>query len=216
MKESREAGENVLFGTSRQTELLKAANLSKARLVVIAFGEDKQSIEVIRKVRSLSANVQILVRTRNDDYLDQLKKAGANEVVPEILEGSLMLVSQVLSLTGVPFSRIFRRVQKERKAHYNHLHGFYQGENTDLGPNAIDRIEFSHAVLLTETAFAVGRTIASLNFLERRVNVTSLHRNGEEIEDPDENITLQVQDTLILRGKPRRVERAERFIQEGS
>jgi len=215
VKESREAGENVLFGTSRQSEILKAAGLDKAKLVVIAFGEDKQSIEVIQKVRSLSPNVQILVRTRNDDHLDQMQAAGANEVVPEILEGSLMLVSQVLSLTGVPFSRIFRRVQKERKAHYNHLHGFYQGENTDLGPNAIDRIEFAHAVLLTENSFAIGQSISALNLAERRVNIVALRRNEKEIEEPDVDTILQSQDTLILRGKPRRVERAERFLQRG-
>jgi K+:H+ antiporter len=215
VKESREAGENVLFGTSRQTEILTAANIMKARLVVIAFGEDKQSIEVIQKVRSLAPDVKILVRTRNDDYLDQLQNAGANEVVPEILEGSLMLVSQVLSLTGVPFSRIFRRVQKERKAHYNHLHGFYQGENTDLGPNAIDRIEFAHAVLLTEDAYAIGHSIASLNLADRRVNIVVLRRDEKEIEQPAETLILQAQDTLVLRGKPRRVERAERFLQRG-
>ena len=105
---AREAGENVLFGSSRQAELLHAAHLSQAKLVVIAFGEDKQSLDVIQKVRSLSPDVPILVRTRNDDQLDELHAAGANEVVPESLEGSLMLVSQVLSLTGVPFSRTYR------------------------------------------------------------------------------------------------------------
>ena len=110
---ARDAGENVLFGSSRQAELLHAAHLSKAKLVVIAFGEDKQSLDVIQKVRSLAPDVPILVRTRNDDQLDELHAAGANEVVPESLEGSLMLVSQVLSLSGVPFSRIVRRVQKE-------------------------------------------------------------------------------------------------------
>ncbi len=115
---AREAGENVLFGSSRQTELLEAARLSKAKLVVIAFGEDKQSIEVIQKVRSLAPDVPILVRTRNDDNLEKLQQAGANQVVPESLEGSLMLVSQVLSLSGIPFSKIFKRVQKERKSHY--------------------------------------------------------------------------------------------------
>jgi len=215
VKESREAGENILFGTSRQSEILNAAGLAKAKLVVIAFGEDKQSIEVIQKVRSLSPEVQILVRTRNDDHLEQMQKAGANEVVPEILEGSLMLVSQVLSLTGVPFSRIFRRVQKERKAHYNHLHGFYQGENTDLGPNSIDRIEFAHAVLLTENAFANGKAIIDLHLSERRVSIITIKRGDIEIEQPSENTVLQSQDTLILRGKPRRVERAEHYLQLG-
>ncbi len=212
---ARDAGENVLFGSSRQAELLHAAQLSKAKLVVIAFGEDKQSIDVIQKVRSLAPDVPILVRTRNDDQLDELHAAGANEVVPESLEGSLMLVSQVLSLTGVPFSKIVRRVQKERKNHYNHLHGFFQGEHTDMSPNAIDRIEFAHAILLTTDSFATGRSISSLKLDERRVIVVALRRNDIESEEPSPETVLQPQDTLIVRGKPRRVERAERFVQEG-
>jgi len=212
---AREAGENVLFGSSRQTELLQAAHLSSAKLVVIAFGEDRQSLEVIQKVRSMSEDVPILVRTRNDDQLNTLQEAGANQVVPESLEGSLMLVSQVLSLTGVPFSRIMRRVQKERKNHYNHLHGFFQGEHTDMSPEAMDRIEFANGIMLTDDSFAVGHSIASLKLDSRRVIIVALRRNEEEIEQPDESTILQAQDTLIVRGKPRRVERAERFIQEG-
>ena len=212
---AREAGENVLFGSSRQTELLKAAHLSKAKLVVIAFGEDKQSVEVIQKVRTLAPEVPILVRTRNDDHLDMLHDAGANEVVPESLEGSLMLVSQVLSLTGVPFSRIMRRVQLERKNHYNHLHGFFQGEHTDMSPGAIERIEFAHAILINENSYGCGKTISSLNLEQRRVHIISFKRDNIETEYPDENTVLQTQDTLIVRGKPRRVERVERFMQEG-
>ena len=213
---AREAGENILFGSSRQTELLKAAHLSQAKLVVIAFGDDKQSLDVVQKVRSLSPDVPILVRTRNDDQLDALQEAGANQVVPESLEGSLMLVSQVLSLTGVPFSRIMRRVQKERKDHYSHLHGFFQGEHTDMSPEAMDRIEFANAIILTENSFAIGHSIASLNLTSKRVTVVALRRNEIETEQPDETTILQVQDTLIVRGKPRRVERAERFVQEGN
>ncbi|GAA5134172.1 monovalent cation:proton antiporter family protein [Thalassotalea piscium] len=213
---ARDAGENILFGSSRKKELLEAANLSEAKLVVIAFGEDKQSLEVIRKVRTLSPNVPILVRTRNDDQLVALQSAGANQVVPESLEGSLMLVSQVLSLTGVPFSRIYRRVQTERKNHYNHLHGFYQGENTNLSPDAIDRIEFAHAIHLNDDSFACGQSIKALNFDPRRIVIVALHRGDTETENPDDNTILCSQDTLIVRGKPRRVELIERFLQEGS
>lgn len=212
---AREAGENVLFGSSRQTELLNAAHLKEAKLVVIAFGEDKQSLEVIQKVRSLSADVPILVRTRNDDHLDILHEAGANEVVPESLEGSLMLVSQVLSLTGVPFSRIMRRVQTERKNHYNHLHGFFQGEHTDMSPEAMDRIEFAHGVLINEDSFGCGRSIESLNLEQRQINIIALRRGEIECESPEEDTILQSQDTLIIRGKPKVVEGADRYIQEG-
>jgi len=212
---ARSAGENILFGSSRQSELLTAAHLSEARLVVIAFGEDKQSLEVIQKVRTLSEDVPILVRTRNDDQLEVLQKAGANEVVPEILEGSLMLVSQVLSLTGVPFSRILRRVQKERKNHYNHLHGFFQGEHTDMSPEAIERIEFAHAIQLNDDSYAVGHSIADLLKENASMIIVALKRDGVETEEPDANIVLRNQDTLIVRGKPRKVELTEKYIQEG-
>jgi len=214
-QKAREAGEKVLFGSSRQTEVLNAAHLSKAKLVVIAFGNDKQSLEVIQKVRSMNEDVPILVRTRNDDQLNTLQAAGANEVVPESLEGSLMLVSQVLSLTGVPFSRIMRRVQKERKNHYNHLHGFFQGEHTDMSPQAIDRIEFAHAILINDDSFGCGKSIDSLNLGKMKVNVIALRRGEIECESPEQNTLLQSQDTLIIRGKPRGVEKAEHYLQEG-
>jgi CPA2 family monovalent cation:H+ antiporter-2 len=215
-KKAQEAGENVLFGSSRQTELLLAAQLSKAQLVVIAFGQDKQSIDAIQKVRSMSPDVPILVRTRNDDQLDNLQAAGANQVVPESLEGSLMLVSHVLSLTGVPFSRIMRRVQTERKNHYNHLHGFFQGEDTDMSAQARDHIEFANAITLTNNSFATGQSIKALKLIAKRVVIISIRRDEIEMEQPGEEIVLQSQDTLVLRGKPRRVERAERYLQEGN
>ncbi len=212
---ARDAGENVLFGSSRQSELLHAAHLSQAKLVVIAFGEDKQSIEVIKKIRTLSADVPILVRTRNDDQLGSLQEAGANEVVPESLEGSLMLVSQVLSLTGVPFKRIFRRVQQERKNHYNHLHGFFQGEHTDMSPEAMDRIEFANGILLTEDSYACGYSIRSLNLERSKVALIAFRRDGVECEEPELDTILKSQDTLVVRGKPYRVERFESFVQKG-
>jgi len=214
-QKAREAGEKVLFGSSRQTEVLNAAHLATAKLVVIAFGNDKQSVEVIQKVRSMNAVVPILVRTRNDDSLNALQAAGANEVVPESLEGSLMLVSQVLSLSGVPFSRIMRRVQKERKNHYNHLHGFFQGEQTDMSPAAIDRIEFAHAILINNDSYARGKSLEALDLMQRRVHIVALHRDGVETESPEVTTILKNQDTLVVRGKPRRVERIERYLQDG-
>ncbi|TMM44866.1 monovalent cation:proton antiporter family protein [Colwellia ponticola] len=214
-QKAREAGEKVLFGSSRQAELLNAAHLAKAKLVVIAFGSDKQSLEVIQKVRAMNPQVPILVRTRNDDQLNALQAAGANEVVPESLEGSLMLVSQVLSLSGVPLAQIMRRVQKERKNHYNHLHGFFQGEHTDMSSEAIERIEFAHAIFINSDSFACGKTLASLALTKRSIDVVCLRRGEIDTQLPALDTVLCDQDTLIVRGKPRRVERVERYLQEG-
>ncbi|MFT6206202.1 MAG: CPA2 family monovalent cation:H+ antiporter-2 [Colwellia sp.] len=95
------------------------------------------------------------------------------------------------------------------------MHGFFQGEHTDMSPDAMDRIEFANGIILTENSFANGHSIASLNLSAKRVTVVALRRNNIESEQPDEATILQAQDTLIVRGKPRRVERAERFVQKG-
>lgn len=215
VQESRDAGEHVLYGSARQGEVLTAANIEKAKLVVISYGAAEQSLDVVQKVRSLSSSVSILVRTRNDDALKSLREAGANEVVPESLEGSLMLVSQVLNLTGVPFSKIIRLIKTERKNHYHRLHGFYPGVDTDMSANSIERIEFVHATLLTDNAWAVGRTLADLALSNRRVDLLSIRRNDDEFTNIADDFVFNAQDTIVLQGKPRRVERIERYLQEG-
>jgi CPA2 family monovalent cation:H+ antiporter-2 len=182
---------------------------------VIAFGEDRQSIEVIKKVRSLSETVPILVRTRNDDQFEVIKRAGANEVVPESLEGSLMLVSQVLALTGVPFARVIRRVQKERKNHYNHLHGFFQGEDTDLSATGMNEVEIAHALTIQQKSYACGKSIASLKLKENKVDVVSIRRQDKEIIDPEDGMIIIEDDTLVIRGKVRKIKKADKFIRVG-
>ncbi len=216
VQESRDAGEHVLFGSARQDEVLEAAKIDKAKLVVISYGSSEQSLDVVQKVRRISSSVGILVRTRNDDALKTLLEAGANEVVPESLEGSLMLVSQVLNLTGIPFAKIIRLIKKERKNHYNQLHGFYPGVDTDMSAETIERIEFVHAILLTDNAWAIGRTIQELELTNRRVDILAVRRNDDEIVNLTEDFVLKAQDTVVLQGKPRRVERIERLLQEGA
>ncbi|MDN3653254.1 cation:proton antiporter [Thalassotalea ponticola] len=213
--EAKDSGEHVLFGSARQSEVLEAANISQARLVVVSYGVAEQSVEVVQKIRSLSHDVPILVRTRNDDALTSLKGAGANEVVPESLEGSLMLVSQVLSLSGVPFARVIRRIQDERKNHYNRLHGFYPGVDTNMSSESIERLEFIHPVLIPDDAWVIGKQVGELDLTQRRVDIIGVRREHYEITDIDAKFIIKAQDMVILQGKPRRVERLERFLQQG-
>ncbi|MFQ3266695.1 MAG: CPA2 family monovalent cation:H+ antiporter-2, partial [Colwellia sp.] len=75
--------------------------------------------------------------------------------------------------------------------------------------------EFAHAILINNNSFACGKTLASLTLESRLVHIVALHRDDIETESPDLNTLLKNQDTLVVRGKPRRVERVERYLQEG-
>ncbi|ABG39796.1 Kef-type potassium/proton antiporter, CPA2 family [Paraglaciecola sp. T6c] len=215
VQESQSAGQPVYFGDVRQNDILKAVGIERAKLVLITFDEHNKAMAVIQLISSLYPDLPIVVRTRKDYRMNELYKAGASQVVPEILEGSLMLVSQVLHLSGIPMSRILKRVRKERKGQYGNMHGFFPGETTELSYEKQDKLEFLHAVIVAPNAYAAGRALVDLNVNRSGVKIKGLRRDNIEMESPPMNMVLRAGDVLVISGKPRRVERAERYLLEG-
>ena len=216
VQESQSAGEPVYFGDVKQKDILRSVGIERAKLVLITFDQHEKAMRVIHLVKSMYPDLPVVVRTRKDNRMEELLGAGASQVVPEILEGSLMLVTQVLQLSGVPMSRILKRVRKERKGHYANMHGFFPGETTEFDFVRQDKLEFMHAVILTENAYAVGKSLQQLNLQKWRVNLKGLRRDNYELAQPDENMTLLVSDVIVISGKPRKIEQAARFLLEGN
>jgi len=122
------AGESsVHYGDSRRGELLAAVGLERARLLVIAVDNSDIALLILKEARRYNPSVPILVRTRDDSQWAELKAAGANEVVPELLESSLMLASHALIMLGLPAHQVQERVDQVRHDRYRLLHRFYPG-----------------------------------------------------------------------------------------
>lgn len=121
----------VHYGDSRRGELLVAIGLERARLLVIAVDQTDIALLILKEARRLNATVPILVRTRDDSQLAELKAAGASEVVPELLESSLMLASHALIMLGLPAHQVQERANQIRHDRYRLLHGFYPGADDE-------------------------------------------------------------------------------------
>ncbi|MHC8352188.1 cation:proton antiporter [Pseudomonas sp. RT4P38] len=121
----------VHYGDSRRGELLVAIGLERARLLVIAVDQTDIALLILKEARRLNATVPILVRTRDDSQLAELKAAGASEVVPELLESSLMLASHALIMLGLPAYQVQERADQIRHDRYRLLHGFYPGADDE-------------------------------------------------------------------------------------
>lgn len=121
----------VHYGDSRRGELLVAIGLERARLLVIAVDQTDIALLILKEARRFNPSVSILVRTRDDSQLAELKAAGASEVVPELLESSLMLVSHALIMLGIPGQQVRDRVDQVRRDRYRLLHGFYPGADDE-------------------------------------------------------------------------------------
>jgi CPA2 family monovalent cation:H+ antiporter-2 len=121
----------VHYGDSRRGELLVAIGLERARLLVIAVDQADIALLILKEARRLNATVPVLVRTRDDSQLAELKAAGASEVVPELLESSLMLASHALIMLGLPAYQVQERADQIRHDRYRLLHGFYPGADDE-------------------------------------------------------------------------------------
>ncbi|MDR6917832.1 CPA2 family monovalent cation:H+ antiporter-2 [Pseudomonas sp. 3296] len=127
VEEAAVSESSVHYGDSRRGELLLAVGLARARLLVIAVDQPDIALEILKEARRINSRVPILVRTRDDSQMAELKEAGANEVVPELLESSLMLASHALIMLGLPAHQVQERADQIRHDRYRMLHDFYPG-----------------------------------------------------------------------------------------
>tara|TARA_B100001094_G_C18194162_1_gene809427 strand:+ start:1822 stop:3762 length:1941 start_codon:yes stop_codon:yes gene_type:complete len=209
VKEAQAAGENVFFGYAGHRALLKKVGIRRVQLVVLTFIDPRHTLDILSLIKGLAPASHVVVRTQNDAQLDELERAGADQVVPEILEGSLMLVSQILHQCQVPTKRIHQQLAMERQVHYRDLHHFFASDEEEFDA------EHVHAVYLIDESFVVGSHIKDLMFHEWKVEIKAVRREGYEIEDPPYDWKFASGDVLLLVGKPHFLEMAEHYIHVG-
>ena len=212
VSEAKLAGEQVAFGDASRRDILLAAGLMRARLVIITSDDRKRVDAMLTQIRALAGDLKVLVRTRDDSFLEHYKQAGAFEVIPESQEGALMLVSHLLVNCDVPLGRVIRRMEHERSSQYRFLHGFYWGDQSAGNLETDQLLERLHPVLLHDQAWAVGRRVRELPLGE--VRIKAVHR-GERSLEPKADLRLLAGDRLVLFGTAVAMEQAEQRLLEG-
>jgi len=166
-------------------------------------------------VQDLRPGLPVVVRTLDDSDIDELKQAGAAEVVAEILEGSLMLAAHALMLLGVPFNRVLRRIRETREQRYGLFRGFYYGASDEADDGA-ERLHVRlHSVLIVTGAVAVGKSLSELDLTRFNVEVTAIRQRNIRSQFPDPDTVVQEGDVLVLRGLQESLALAEMFLLKG-
>ncbi len=206
-------GTSVVYGDAARREALVAAGLHRARAIAVTFANTPAALKILNHVRQERPDLPVIVRTLDDAELDRLLKAGAAEVVPEVLEGSLMLATHSLLLLGVPLGRVLARIRAIREERYSLFRGFFHGatDTADAAENLQSRL---HTILLTGRSKAVGRSLAEIN-LGTLVEVTGVRRHGSRPVVPQPHDLFEEGDVLVLLGKPADLAIAERRLHRG-
>ncbi len=207
VRQAAAAGQSVVFGDAARLQSLMAAGLARASAVVVSYTDTPSALKILRLVQSHAPKVPVLVRTIDDADLETLQAAGATEVVPEAVEGSLLLASHALALVGVPIRRVIRVVQEQRDARYSLLRGWFHGADDDTA----DELHQArlHSVTLPTAAGCDGQTLGAQALHAVGVQVVSLRRGNSNVAAPDDTLVLAGGDTLVLSGLPEPLALAE-------
>ena len=215
VKAAAGAGESVVYGDAARREVLIAAGLKRAKAIVVTYADVASAMKVLRNVQDLRPELPVIVRTLDDTDLDKLMQAGATEVVPEVLEGSLMLASHALMLLGVPLTRVIKRIRDVREQRYGLFRGFFRGmtdANIELSELAQPRLQ---SVVVGQGAAAVGKTLGDVALHDLMVEVIAVRRHNIRGVDPSPDTRIEAGDVLVLRGVPENLAVAEIRLLQG-
>lgn len=210
------AGQHVMYGDAGRRTVLEAAGAPRAKALIVSYSDMRASMKVLHMAQENYPNLPVIVRTYDDADIDAFRDAGATEVVPEVLEGSLMLASHALVLLGIPLNRVVKRIRLFREERYKMFQGYFHGISDATFNSGETQQMRLHSVEATKASFMLNKQLSELDFAA--FNVVLQHmRRPDMLEDisPRPDIVINTGDTLVLLGSQVNLRNIERFLLTG-
>lgn len=97
----RRFGFKGFFGDPTRPDVLHAAGLEDARVLVVALDDPKATTTLVTYARNTRPNLHIIARARDRTHVYHLYRAGANDIVRETFDSSLRAGRYVLENIGL-------------------------------------------------------------------------------------------------------------------
>ena len=116
---AREAGYSAYLGDASRPELLHSVGLEGASVFIITVDNPSIVETLVRSVRRVRPDIPILARAHDALHATELENAGANYVVPEVVETGLQLSGTALRSFGYENETIRTLLATEREEAYH-------------------------------------------------------------------------------------------------
>ncbi len=97
----RKFGVRSFFGDAGRPDLLHAAGLSSAKLLIVAIDDVERTIEIVKHARRENPQLHIIARAFDRGHVYRLYQAGANDIVREMFDSSVRAGGYALSALGM-------------------------------------------------------------------------------------------------------------------
>ncbi|EXJ15781.1 cation:proton antiporter domain-containing protein [Imhoffiella purpurea] len=111
-------GRAVFYGDIGDLELLTAAQVGNAALVILTIDHGPTALRAVSHIRTAYPHVPVIARARDLEACGSLIRAGASRAYPEAIESSLRLGAEALQMLGVPTGDVDSLLQGVRSQGY--------------------------------------------------------------------------------------------------
>lgn len=207
VRAARARGEPIFYGDCTRAAVLDSLGIARARMFVIAISDAASTRQSTSLARSLNEDVEILVRTRFVAEVEELRRLGANEVIPEEFETSIEIFARVLQHFDVPKNLILDAVAQVRGGMYDMLRGASAPGTPLTGEHsAFHGIEVER-VLIRAGSPAIGRSLVELDVRRTTgATVLAVQRGAEVHATPASDFRLQLGDITLVVGPPEAID----------
>ena len=107
----RKMGFEVYYGDATRIDLLEAAGIAKAKILICAIDNPPITQEITKLVKEKYPHVELMIRAQNRNDAYELLNLGFKNIYRESLDTSLALAKDVLSKLGFRKYTLIRQVQ---------------------------------------------------------------------------------------------------------
>lgn len=111
---ARAKGVSVIAGDVSSVEILERAKIRKARAMIVSFGDPAGTVQALRMIRKMNADIFVAVRTRHQADIARLYELGADLVILEEWEASVQLNQRLMEYLKTDQEKIREYVEKIR------------------------------------------------------------------------------------------------------
>jgi CPA2 family monovalent cation:H+ antiporter-2 len=216
VRRARADGHPILYGDASRPEILHAAGIEHARVVVFAISDPTAVEAGVRLARRLAPSSEIVVRTRRVQEIETLQETGADDVVAEEFETAIEIFTLVLARYHVPRNIVRAQTRVLRGEGYRMLRAPARG--ADVSEAVMEALEAgtTDVFRIGHQGPAAGRSLRDLDLRHHTgATVLAVVRGETSHPNPSPETVLAVGDDLVLVGSHAEIERAFVLLAQG-
>jgi CPA2 family monovalent cation:H+ antiporter-2 len=206
-------GEHIIYGDVSKAEILKHVKIDTANTLVFSISDPPTTKRSVRIAKQLNPELFVLVRTRYVSEINELKRIGADAVIPEEFETSLELFRKVLMKFHIPMNVIMQQISLLRQESYKML------RDNEMDVTTLTHLDEILAENLTETYYLnddnpnLDRPLKEIDLrAQTGATVITIIRKGKTIFNPSGDEKLTSHDTLVIMGIHKAIDAAIKLL----